>query len=217
MGLNINFGLDSLLPSSTSTSQTGNVSGTQKQQRVLSQEGTYKIIADVLGGDVGLSALAQGENVSGLSGTSIKTMLAQDLVAKLVGEIANITAPIITTTDQTTTTQAKSKKGLSVICTELREQGKLSEELYEAGTAHFLRMSPSTVRGYRVWADKVVPLMKKSERLSNSLLPIAVARYEHITGRRKNLLGAATVYIGQPICWVIGQFVFKPLAHLEGG
>jgi hypothetical protein len=46
--------------------------------------------------------------------------------------------------------------------------------------------------------------MKKSERLSNALLPIAVARYNHITGTNKNLLGWLTVVVAQPVCYVIG-------------
>lgn len=191
------------------TKTSANSSGTQTTQTILGQEAVNKIIKDVMGSDMGLASLAGGENVAGLSGTSVKTMLASDLVSKLVGEIGKLQATTITNTDQEqNSTQKKGSAGLkTVICTELERQGKLDTELYLAGMQHFLALPIPTVKGYRVWANKVVPYMQKSERLSNLIAPIVRARYEHITGRRKNLIGALTVYIGQPICTLIGHFV----------
>lgn len=196
------FGVDN-----TSTKQT--VSGTQTTQTILGQDAVDKIVADVLGGDIGLSALASGENVSGLSGTSVKSMLASDLVSKIVGEVAKLQATTITTTDQRQDTSQNKKSGglKTVICTELVRQGKLDSELYAAGESHFLSVSPITVRGYRVWANKVVPLMQQSERLSAALTPIVRARYLHVTGRKHNILGWTTVWVCQPICYLIGLFV----------
>ena len=212
MALNIGIGTD-FSKSGTSTS------GTQTTQIIIGQEAVNKIIKDVLGGDQGLAALAGGENVAGLSGTSVKTMLASDLVSKLVGEIAKVQATTITTTDQRQdTSSSKKSAGLkTVICTELERQGKLDTALYLAGMEHFLSLSETTVRGYRVWANKVVPLMQRSERLSNALAPIVNARYQHITGRNRNFLGALTVYIGQPICYFIGLFVpaGEQYGHIE--
>lgn len=216
MAINIGLGLDK-----TNTSGNTTTSGTQTTQTIIGQEAVNKIIKDVMGSDQGLASLAGGENVAGLSGTSVKTMLASDLVAKLVGEIGKLQATTVTNFDQQQDTSASTFKksgGLkTVICTELERQGKLDTELYLAGTAHFLSLSETTVRGYRVWANKVVPLMQRSERLSNALAPIVRARYLHITGRKHNLVGWITVHLCQPICTLIGVFVpaGEQYAHIQ--
>lgn len=202
MAVSIGFGADA-----SKTAMTE--SGTQTSRTVIDQSAVNKIMQDVLGSDQGLASLASGENVAGLTGTSVKTMLASELVTNLVGEIAKLTATNVTEFDKRNDTSTKKASGglKTVICTELERQGKLDTTLYLAGTDHFLALSPTTVRGYRVWANKVVPHMQRSERLSNALVPIVRARYEHVTGRKPNLLGALTVYIGQPICYLIGLFV----------
>jgi hypothetical protein len=94
MGFGFNIGLDlnQLLPSSQSSTSTSG----QTTQKVLTQAGIDKLIYDVLSSDSGLSALAQGENVSGGYGSSSKSLMTQDLVTKLVGELANVTAPTVT-------------------------------------------------------------------------------------------------------------------------
>ena len=145
--------------------------------------------------------------MAGLYGSSTNTLLSQRFVTDLAGELAKLTAETVTEKDEKSV-QKKSSAGLKTfICTELERQGLLDTELYNAGHGHFLSLSPQTVRGYRVWANKVVPLMQKSQALSVFLAPIANARYEHVTGRRKNLIGWITVHICQPICYMIGIFV----------
>lgn len=187
------------------TSSTTTSSGTSTSKLDLSQEGYDKIIKDILSSDAGLAALATGENLSGGYGSSVKAQLAQDLVLNIAGEMAKLTAP----TTQTSQSKSKTKKKVSVICTELTRQGKLPPALYSLGHSHFLSLHPQTVAGYRVWADKVVPLMQKSKRLSNFLAPIAIARYRMVVLGEFSILGAATIYLGQPICFVIGGFLSK--------
>lgn len=193
---------------SGSGTQTG--SGTTTKKRVLSQEAQDKIIYDILSADRGLADILSGAGfVGGAGGSTGSTqgLMAQDFISKAVGEIALLTAEEISTTEQESTSSQKSKSSSAktVICTELHRQGKLSNDLYNAGTPHFQSLHPWTVRGYRSWADKVVPLMQKSERLSNFLAPIAISRYLMTTGRlRFTLWGLATIYIGQPICFLIG-------------
>ena len=187
------------------TSSTTTSSGTSTSKLDLSQEGYDKIIKDILSSDAGLAALATGENLSGGYGSSVKAQLAQDLVLNIAGEMAKLTAP----TTQTSQSKSKTKKKVSVICTELARQGKLPPALYSLGYSHFLKLHPQTVAGYRVWADKVVPLMQKSKRLSNFLAPIALARYRMVVLQEFSILGAATIYLGQPICFVIGGFLSK--------
>jgi hypothetical protein len=220
--------------------QPENVStnGTTTSRKVLSKEAFDKIVYDVLSSDQGLASLAGGENSSGGYGSSTKSQLAQDLVTKLSGELASITAPTVSTTSSETDTDSvfesigskmekfgkvgsslksglsggiqipgKVIKGKTVICTELNRQGLLPTELYEAGTPHFLSLPGRTIIGYHCWAKKVVPLMQKSRRLSESLLPIALARYNHITGRKRNALGFLTVWVAQPICYIVGYII----------
>lgn len=182
-------------------------SGTQTTKLNLSKEGYDKIIQDIMGAEQGLAQLLQGQNMAGLFGSSTSTLMTQRFVTDLAGELAKLTAETVTEKDEKTV-QKKSSAGLkTVICTELERQGLLDTELYNAGHAHFLSLPAETVRGYRVWANKVVPLMQKSPRLSKLLAPVANKRYEHITGRRKNLIGWITVHLCQPICYLIGIFV----------
>jgi hypothetical protein len=195
----------SLLPSSQTT--TASASGTTTSKLDLSQAGYDKIIKDILSSDAGLASLATGENLSGGYGSSVKAQLAQDLVLNIAGEMSKLTAPTTQTTQQQS--NSKTKKKMSVICTELARQGKLPPALYSLGHTHFLKLHPQTVAGYRVWADKVVPLMQKSKRLSNFLAPIAIARYRMVVLQEFSILGTATIYLGQPICFVIGGFLSK--------
>lgn len=202
LGTGIAGGLvGAVLPSSSTTTS----SGKSTTQLDLSQAGYDKIIKDILSSDAGLAALATGENLSGGYGSSVKAQLAQDLVLNIAGEMAKLTAP----TTQTSQSKSKTKKKVSVICTELARQNLLPQSLYLLGHAHFLKLHPQTVAGYRVWADKVVPLMRKSRALSNFLAPIALARYRMIVLQEFSILGAATIYLGQPICFVIGGFLSK--------
>lgn len=200
------FGFDS-----SRASETGSV----VRQLDLSPEGYNKIIQDILASDTGLAALATGENLSGGYASSVKAQLAQDLVLNIAGEMAKLTAPSVESTKKVA---KKSGGGMkSVICTELARQGKLPQALYLLGHSHFLSLHPQTVAGYRVWADKVVPLMQKSRDLSNFLAPIALARYKMIVQGEFSILGAATIYLGQPICFVIGGFLSKETQGILNG
>lgn len=177
--------------------------GSERSYLDLSPEGYNKIIKDILASDAGLAALATGENLSGGYGSSVKAQLAQDLVLNIAGEMAKLTAP---TVKESKTKKAGASLG-SVICTELHRQGKLSSALYKLGHSHFLSLHPNTVIGYHSWAEKVVPLMQKSRALSKFLAPIVTARYRMIVLGEFSFLGAATIYLGQPICFVIGSIL----------
>ncbi len=183
--------------------------GSTVRQLDLSAAAYDKIIKDLLSSDAGLASLATGENLSGGYGSSVKAQLAQDLVLNIAGEMAKLTAPSIEKTKTVGKKTSAGGKAITVICTELARQGKLPPALYSLGHTHFLTLHPQTVAGYRVWADKVVPMMRKSKRLSNFLAPIAIARYRMIVLQEFSLIGAATIYLGQPICFVIGGFLSK--------
>lgn len=200
----------SLLPSSTTTSMSGssNATASSSTKKVLSQDAINKLIYDVASADQGFASLATGENLSGGYAASTKALLAQDFMVKLIGELANVTAETKTTQEQTATQQStsKSKKKMSVICTELHRQGLLSSALYNhpAATAHFRNLHPYTVAGYHLWGNVVADRMRTSGLLTHLMLPVAKARYDMVTTGKFNILGATTIYIGQPICFVLG-------------
>jgi hypothetical protein len=201
MATNFNASLDlgALLPGTTSMSG----SGSKTSQRVLSEEAQLRMIQNALSADNGLAQLLSGQNLAGGNSSSAATLQSQDFMAKVIAELAAVTAPL----QETQESGQSSKKKMSVICTELARQGKLPQELYAAGHAHFEATPEFTKRGYWSWATSVVPLMQRSERLSSILAPIVLGRYKMITGRGWNLLGALTIYLGQPICFLIGAIL----------
>lgn len=196
---NASLNLGDLLPGTTSMSG----SGSKTSQRILTPEAQEQLIYQALSADKGLAQLLSGQNLAGGNSSSTATLQAQDFMVKLISELAAVTAPL----QETQESGQSSKKKMSVICTELARQGKLPQELYAAGQDHFDQISELTKRGYWSWATSVVPLMQKSERLSSILAPIVLGRYRMITGRGWNLLGALTIYLGQPICFLIGAIL----------
>jgi hypothetical protein len=100
--------------------------------------------------------------------------------------------------------------GGSVICTELTRQGKLSKHLLQAETKLNRAYLPDVVfRGYHKLAIPVVRKMRKSERLSNFLLPWVESHCRFtMTGvgdYRAAFIGSVLI----PICYVIGSFSGK--------
>lgn len=186
-------------------SQTTTASSQKKKYLDLSPEGYNKIIQDILASDAGLASLATGENLSGGYGSSVKAQLGQDLVLNIAGEMAKLTAPTI----EEGQSKSKTKKKMSVICTELQRQGLLDTELYEAGHAHFLSLPVQTVAGYRIWANKVVPILQKYPAIARAIAPLVTSRYEYIVHNRFSVFGWFSVAIAQPICYVIGSIVLR--------
>jgi len=204
MGFNVGIDLSGLIPQSTSTAQTQ--SGTKVSQRKFDQSAIDKLIYDALSSDAGLASLASGENLSGGFNSSSKTLQTQDFLTKLIGELAIASAPL---TEETTTSQASSgKKKATVICTELARQGLLDPDLYEAGGPASKQISYTTWVGYHCWAVRVVERMKTSPRLCRFLLPIVESRYRYLTSvSGAHLLGRASIYIGHPVCFLIGTVI----------
>ena len=209
MGINIGFGVDA---TSSSGSEFQKAEQTNTSQKVLSQDAINKLIYDVASADQGFASLATGENLAGGYAASTKALLAQDFMTKLIGELANVTAKTVTTesgtaSKQTSASSTKKSGGLkTVICTELHRQGLLASELYNHPRAlkHFFNLHPYTVAGYHLWGNVVADRMRTSGLLTHLMLPVAKARYDMVTTGKFNILGAATIYIGQPVCFVIG-------------
>jgi hypothetical protein len=186
-------------------------SGTSTVQKNISQEGINKLIYDVLSSDQGLAALGGVENASGGFKSSTKSLLSQDLIAKIVGNIANITAPEVTTasSQENKSTDSANIKAGTVICTELVRQDKLDIDLYSAGHAHFLSLHPAIIRGYQLWAAPIAAKMTTSPRLTRFFQPLARKRYEYIVYGDFSIFGFLSVYLGQPLCFLIGLCVPK--------
>jgi hypothetical protein len=99
----------------------------------------------------------------------------------------------------------------TVICTELWHQGYYSTELYMHDIAYGVwvrKYKPNVYVGYRLWADPVVSLMKKSKLFSRMIATIAVPWARNMAGET-NKLGAVVSLIGEPICGVLGLIVTK--------
>jgi hypothetical protein len=201
----------------TAMSNNTRQGGTQVVRKNLSQEAIDKLIYDALSSDGGLAALASGENLAGGSKSSSKTLLAQDMMTKLIGELASITAE----TETTTSEEKSTKEGRflnkfadntgTVICTELKRQGLLSSDLYTKVGPPWKQVSYFTWKGYYIWASKVVPLMKKSPTLSRALLPVVRSRYELLAGSKDFCFWGRVTQIFEIPCYILGAI----LAHVD--
>lgn len=103
--------------------------------------------------------------------------------------------------------------GSRVICTHFFKKGMLDQKIWRADMEFtFKNLSPTTVRGYHVWAIPYVKLMRKSSLAERIIFPLAVWRAEELAfkmGVREsgNWRGKFVRAIGEPLCWTIGVFV----------
>lgn len=101
----------------------------------------------------------------------------------------------------------------TVICTELFLQGRYTKEVYEADQIYGVEMAyrkPYVYWGYRLWADPVVKLMRKSKAFSNFVAFFALPWAENMAGR-KNRFGAFISFVGEPICGLIGKLYYSTI------
>jgi hypothetical protein len=153
------------------------------------------------------------ENISGSYSSTTKGLLAQDFVVKTLGELANVTAETITTAAESKTKDESSKsagaKGGTVICTYLNSIGLFPDDLLnnQVAKSHFAALHPFTLKGYRYWATPFVEVMRSRLWISKFLLPICVSRYHHVISGKTTAGGLFTIYVGQPVCFLIGAAV----------
>jgi len=96
------------------------------------------------------------------------------------------------------------KKG-TVICSELRKQGKVSQELLDAEAIYKPNFSWNTYWGYRFWADGIVERMQKSPSFSIFMSYLAIPFLKELAHRvdpkkPKNCFGSLILKIGTPLC-----------------
>lgn len=86
--------------------------------------------------------------------------------------------------------------GVSVICTELHIQGKISKKEWIQANRFGLSVNKNTYIGYLTIASPIVELMKKSDKFSNLFIGWA----KSIARKEPNLLTKILL----PICWMVG-------------
>lgn len=96
-----------------------------------------------------------------------------------------------------TPTPVAESGGMSIICTELYSQGKISKYEYMRASVFGYSLKQETYFGYLTIATPIVKLMRKSDKFSNLFIGWA----KSIAKQKPNLLTKAFM----PLCWVIGH------------
>ena len=102
--------------------------------------------------------------------------------------------------------------GGRVICTHLMRQGMLDPAIWHADLAFtYKHLSPTTVRGYHLWAIPYVRLMRKSPLAQKLMRPLATWRAEELAFQmgvlqKSNWRGKVVRWTCEPICFALGIF-----------
>jgi hypothetical protein len=105
-------------------------------------------------------------------------------------------------------------EGLTVLCTELYRQGKLSRKIFVADCRHAKKLNPFVHKGYTYMAQPFVKLMQKSPLFTDLAKPIITAWAYHMAFKenvvkKDNFAGKCIYYTGVPICYFVGKFLLN--------
>tara|TARA_R100000278_G_scaffold19640_1_gene19034 strand:+ start:1 stop:1158 length:1158 start_codon:yes stop_codon:yes gene_type:complete len=105
-----------------------------------------------------------------------------------------------------------SDSGSRVICTDLHRTGELSTRDWVRDTKFtFKKLSIQHVKGYLLWAEPTVRHIQKYPTYRKIWKHIAQHRANDIAWRlnegKFDLLGRIYAGIGEPLCWILGNFV----------
>ena len=105
-------------------------------------------------------------------------------------------------------------EGLTVLCTELYRQGKLSRKIFVADCRHAKKLNPFVHKGYTYIAQPFVKLMQKSPLFTDLAKPIITAWAYHMAFKenvvkKDNFAGKCIYYTGVPICYFVGKFLLN--------
>lgn len=100
--------------------------------------------------------------------------------------------------------------GATVICTELRRQGYLDENVWIADAAFGRSQSQATRDGYRLWAAPLARGMALSRVLTVAVAALAIPwavemAYQMGVRKHGSLVGRAVMAIGLPLCTYLGE------------
>lgn len=139
---------------------------------------------------------------------SVTSRILQSLQSIIGSSNSNVTNDTKQTSDQQ---QDSSGILSSVICTEMKVQGKLDQELYEIGTRHFVRTySSDAMKAYWMWAKPTVRYMQEhpSSKLTGLISKVFNARAKHVGWKAKksqyNLFNHSAYNIVTCTCMVVG-------------
>ena len=207
-------------PLPTFFGEGGKISTAFKYDTALGSDQTAQLAADDLafseaGGEAGTFAGAAGSGV----GSAIGSFVADGDVGKAVKTGAfsaagyaagNAILPGVG--GPVGSFIGSAVGGGRVICTELNRMGLMSDDLLTLDIAFTASLPDATIRGYRWWAVPFVKLMRKSRWAIALAEPLARWRAEEIAFQMRcracgNFKGKIVRLVGEPICWLIGQFV----------
>ena len=98
-----------------------------------------------------------------------------------------------------------------VICTQLLSEGFLDRRLWLCDVRFTLEtLSPTTIRGYHLWAVPYVRLMRRYPLASEIIRPLSVWRAKEVAyqvGQRSqpHYGGKLVRAVGEPLCWLLGR------------
>jgi len=90
-------------------SSTTNTSGKTTSGKIFSDQAANKLLYDLLSADGGISSILSGQGLVGGSDSSSTTLMSQDFMTKVYGELANVMAQNVSTTEGLQKTNASSK------------------------------------------------------------------------------------------------------------
>lgn len=99
-----------------------------------------------------------------------------------------------------------------VICTYFLMTGRMNLRLWKLDVRFAKRLSPAVTRGYHFWAIPVVLFMRKHKWVEPPILALATWRAKEVAYQmgataRGSYRGKLVRLMGEPLCWIIGQFV----------
>lgn len=99
--------------------------------------------------------------------------------------------------------------GISIICTELHKQGRMSRKTYVAGMRHFQQYSDLGKSGYYFWAAPIVAHLRKHPASKFSVLVEIIfnARGKHISGEHKSFVASLINPVMVGVSYTVGFFL----------
>lgn len=120
------FGKKESSSETTDTTEVEDIikSGVKTKQLDISKEGMDKIVADMLGSEQGLASIFSKENVAGIYDSSVAAQASGDLMTKVAGELAKLTAKETITDD---IVEATTKAGTEEVTSTQETEGLLRD------------------------------------------------------------------------------------------
>ena len=145
--------------------------------------------------------------VSSVVGTDVSTEMATAFVTMAADNAAWVGEVFAAIADCT------------VLCTELNRQGLLDKSVLIAEKEYTDKnIDDETYTGYRMWADHLVPLMRKSKLVTYIVYPFAASFAKEMASRvdkniKGSLFGRLVLFVGIPMCKII--FSLRGVAYAE--